>query len=180
MADEETKQDEGAPEGEGAPKKSVKLKTIIIVVAVMAVEGLAIIGTMMFSDPGDAQADQLVEDAEALLNKTVEVQVFKDKIEHLASGKSVVYDTEVHVGVRQRDAEGLQTDLDSMKAQVAIDIRTIVRQADPAHFREATLATLTRQIKKALDERFGQSAHDEEPIVRDVYVIKCLPIRTDG
>ena len=177
MAENETPPIEEQPEG--APPDKSRFKTLIIVSAVMILEAALFITFASMANPDDANADQLVADDEAKQNQTVNVLVFKGRIEHLGSGHSIVYDTEVFVAVRARDAKGFEIDLESNNAQVITDLRAIVRRSEVGVFQEPPLAPLTRQFMVALDQRFGASDDDEEPVIREVFITRCLPIRTN-
>jgi len=66
-----------------------------------------------------------------------------------------------------------------MAAQVASDIATIFRRAEPAHLGEPTLATVTRQIMASLDERIGRDAEGKS-LVQEVLMKKCIQYRVDS
>ena len=178
MAEENENQ---AAEGneESSPKGSSPLKAIIIIVVVLLLEGVTIVGTMMMSGgPAPAQAIDVETELEDELNKLVEVLVVSGKFDNQRSGRTYLYDTEVFVTVRNKNFAQFETDLESVKTQLSVDVQTVFRRAEPAHFQEPTRATLTRQIKAKLDERFGKDGNDE-PVIEAVLIGKCLPYRTD-
>jgi len=71
--------------------------------------------------------------------------------------------------VKNKNVEKFTEELESMKARLTNDIHTIFRRAEPTHFQEPTRATLTRQVKAVLDERFGNDSADE-PYVEEVII----------
>lgn len=162
-----------------APAKSGKMKAVIIVAAVMVLEAGAIVGTMALSGgPKPADGASVEVDDQAEQNKLVEVLVVKGKFDNHRTGRTYLYDTEIFVTVRNKHSEQFALDLEEAKTQVSVDVQTIFRRLEPAHFQEPTLATLTRQIKAKLDERFGNDT-DDEPIIESVLVAKCLKYRAD-
>jgi len=78
------------------------------------------------------------------------------------------------IGCQWLDQIGLKN------AQISADIRTIISQAEPTHLHEPTLATLTRQIRKALDDRFSVETEDGSPVVEDVAIPKFSQYPSDG
>ncbi len=177
MADE-TPQEQTSTE-EQQPKKGGAMKAIIIVVVVMVIEAAAFLGMMMMSGgPDPAAAADVVPDDQAELDKLVEVTIVEGKFDNRRTGRTYLYDTEIVVLVRQRHAEQLALDIEASQTQVSVDVQTIFRRAEPAHFQEPTMATLTRQVKAKLDERFGTDAEDK-PLIDKVLIAKCLAIRMD-
>lgn len=175
---EETQQDQATTEEQKPKKGGGAMKAIIIVVVVMVIEAVAFLGMMMMSGPDAAEAADVVPDEQAELDKPVEVLVVEGKFDNQRTGRTYLYDTKIVVLVSQRHAEQFQADVEASQTQVSVDIQTIFRRAEPAHFQEPTRATLTRQVKAKLDERFGTDAEDQ-PIIDEVLIAKCLAIRMD-
>ncbi len=169
-----------AAENEASSSKgSSPIKAIIIVAAILFLEGGTIVGTMMFSGgPESVEAIDVQTELEDELNKLVEVLVVAGKFDNQRSGRTYLYDTEVFVTVRNKNVEQFKEELETVKTQLSVDIQTVFRRAEPAHFQEPTRATLTRQIKAKLDGRFGVDGNDES-IIQSVLIGKCLPYRTD-
>ncbi|NJL30720.1 MAG: hypothetical protein HC898_03305, partial [Phycisphaerales bacterium] len=90
-----------------------------------------------------------------------------------------LYDTEIWITVRQRDATKVKDQIKDMQATLATDIGVIFRRADPAQLTEPTLATLTRQVKATVDDRIGRDA-EGKPIVQEALVKKCIQVRVDS
>jgi hypothetical protein len=184
-----------APEADASakPAKSGALKTVILLVVVMILEGAAIVGTMsMGGGPKEANAELThgagggghgggghggghgeagAVDPMAI----VELQVASGKYPNLRTGRSLLYDTEVYLTVHKKDEENTKKILESSKAQIAMEIVSIMRKGEPSFFQEATLTTLRRQFKAVLDEKIGKDAKGE-PIVQDVLITKCTPL----
>lgn len=180
MADEATPE-EAATTEEAAPAQSGggTMKTIMVLALVMVLEGAAIGVTMWLTGgPTEVSAVGLDGDAEAALDKPVEMLVVKDRFRNQRSGRNFLYDTEVYIKLKARHQEDVKADLEGMQAQIKTSVATLVRKAEPQWFQEATLATLQRQIKAILDERFGEDA-EGEPIIMEVLITKCIPFRAD-
>jgi flagellar basal body-associated protein FliL len=173
---EDTRKTEAAAEGK---KGSGKLKAIIIVAAVLMIEGLTIVGTMMLSGgPSEAQGEGIAKEAAQQQNQIVEALLIDDVFENHRTGRPFRYDTEIYVKVRQKNLDQFKEELEAMKNQVRVDVGVIFSRAEPGHFQEPTRATLTRQVKAMLDERFGEAA-DGEPVIEGVLIAKCMGFRGD-
>lgn len=183
MAKENTEHAQTPETTEPTPASPTRglIKAFVVVVVILLLEGGTVFVTMTLSGgPREVQGQGLTADLEAEQNKLVEVPVVREKFNNQLTGKTILYDTEVYVTVRHRDLKTFKQQLESMEAQVAVDIATVIRRAEPGHFMEPTLATLSRQIKMVLDERFGQTTgEDEEPMVCDVLIRKCIPFSAD-
>lgn len=167
---EDTKQ-EAAETGKKFP-----MKTLLIMVGIVVIEGAAISAAFLVAGgPSDVNADGLAIDAAVEAEKPVEVLVVSDKFQNTRSGKIYLYDTEIYIVIRQKHKEKLDGDLESMSAAISTDIATIYRRAEPAHLTEPTLATLTRQIKSTLDNRFKKDEKGDS-IVQEVLIRKCTQL----
>ena len=165
---------------EAAPKKGMPMKTILIMVVVLIIEGLAISGAFMFSGkPAAVHAEGLAKDAAADGLVPVEKLVIADKFQNNRSGKTYLYDTEIWIVVQKRNEDKVDEQLEAMSAQIASDIATIFRRAEPAHLLEPTLATITRQIMASLDDRIGRDA-ESKSLVQEVLMKKCIQYRVDS
>ncbi len=165
---------------EAPPKKSVSLKTLLMVLGVLLLEVVTVVVAFsMAGGPDAVSADRtganlLVDDG----NAEVEELVIEDRFANSRRGDVYLYDSEIYVVLKKKHQAKMQADLKSMSAQVHADILTIFRRADPTFMHEDELQTLSRQIKAALDNRFGKDA-DGEPIVRRVLITRCTEYRID-
>lgn len=178
MADEKT---ETAAPASAAPAKQGggAMKTILVLAIVLGLEGATVGLTMWLSGgPKEVSAVGLDADAMAEQDKLVEVLVAKDRFPNVRTGRNFLYDTEIYVTLKNKNQAKVTAELEQMQAQMKTDLATLVRKAEPEWFQEATLATLRRQVKTILDERFGEDA-DGEPIIKEVLITKCIPFRAD-
>ncbi len=171
MADETTE--------ESGSKKKLPLKTLLILGAVLVIEGVIIAGVfMVMGQPADVKAEAAAQDEAAIAEEPVEELVVEEKFPNTKRGRTFLYDTQVYVVVRRKHQETIRTHLDEMAAQISGDIRTIISRAEPNHLLEPTLATINRQIKAALDERLGRDEEGHSRIVQ-VVITKFTQFRAD-
>lgn len=164
---------------EDKPKGGFSLKTLLVLVVILALEGAAISAVFLLSGgPDDARAEGAAEDAAARAEDPVEVLVIADKFQNTRTGRSYLYDAEIYIVTQRRHRDAIEQDIDAMEAQLASDVATIFRRAEPAHLMENELATLKRQLEAAFNRRFG---HDEEgdPLVQEVLVPRMMRYRGD-
>jgi flagellar basal body-associated protein FliL len=160
-------------------KKSVTLRTLLILLAVLAIEGIAISAAfLLVGGPADVRAAGAAADEAALAERIVEELVVSDKFQNTRTGRTYLYDTEVYILIRQKNQPQVKSALVAMRAQVLSDVATIFRRAEPAHLLEPSLATLRRQIKAALDERLGRDEQGQS-MIDEVLIPKCTQIRAD-
>lgn len=156
------------------------LKALAILLAILALEGATIGVTMWLSGPKAASAEGEAAAEEAAGDELIELLVLQEKFPNLRSGRQMLYDVEIYITAEQRHnkEDKLKERLESRRAQIVMEIATIVRRAEPSFFNEPTLATLRRQVKAVLDERLGTS-DDGDPVVQEVLITRCTPFRAD-
>lgn len=177
MADENP---EVAAEGGEEKKKGLPLIPIIAVASVLLLEAVVIVALFMFSGgPSEVKAEPGVIDELAALEEPAEVLVLAGKFQNTKSGRSFMYDTEIYVVTKQKHFDFMEEKKEQMQASITKDITTIFRRAEPSHLREQELATLTRQVTAALEERFGNDAESDEPYVQEVLITKCMEFASD-
>lgn len=166
-------------EKQGGAAKKLPWKTVLVLVAVLLVEGLAVSALFWFAGkPAEVRADGSTADQTAVLKQPVEVLVVEDRFQNTRTGRPYLYDTQVYVILARQHEQAVAASLESMKAQIHSDVATIFRRAEPSHLLEPELATLRRQIQAALTRHIG---HDDEgePIVQEVLIPKCMQYRAD-
>lgn len=156
------------------------IKALAILLAVLVLEGATIGVTMWLSGPGSVAAEATdAAEAEAE-DEVVELQVVQERFPSMRSGRQILYDMEVYITVQKQDnkEDRIKQRLEARRAQIIMEIATIVRRAEPSYFNEPTLATLRRQMKSVLDERLGTDA-EGNPVVQEVLITRCTPFRAD-
>ncbi len=168
---------EAAP---NTPRKSFPLKTLLILVGVLLLEGLAVSAAFLLAGkPAQVEADPNAPDAQALANQPVEELVVSEKFQNSRTGRTYLYDTEIYILVKRKHQSQVQTKLQDMTARLTTEIATIFRSAEPAQLDEPTLATVTRQVQAKLDELLGKDVETGESVVDKVLVRKCIKFRAD-
>lgn len=172
---EETK----APDAAAEKKLGGKLKPILIVAVILIIEGVTILGTMMLSGgPSEAKGDPIAQAQAAEQNELVEALLIEDIFENHRTGRPFRYDTEIYVKVRRKNLDRFKEELEAMKNEIRYQIGVIFAKAEPSYFQEPTRATLTRQVRAALEKRFGEDAGGD-PLVEEVFIAKCMGFRGD-
>lgn len=171
---------EPTTEPQAGAKKALPIKTLLIVAVALLLEGGAIVAAFMFTGgPTAVQADPAAQDAAALAEQPVEELVVEDKFQNTRTGRTYLYDTQVYIVIKRKNQTQTQALLKEKTAQINSDITTIFRRAEPAHLLEPSLATLSRQIKAALDNRLGRDPESGESVVQEVLITKCTQFRAD-
>jgi len=161
---------------------SSRMKILIIVAAILIVEGVAISGAfMLLAGPSEVQADSSLDNtSQAKEQRITEVLVIDDKLPNARSGVTYLYDTEVYLQVRQKHAATVQSELEQYRNEIKAEITAIWRTAEPHHFQEPKLQTLRRKVYALLNERFGADEQTGEPIVEKCVIIMGTGFRIDS
>src|SRR5688572_15540814 len=138
MSDQKPKESAAVTDSGGAPaKKGLPLKTIIVMAAVLLIEGVAISAAFMIAGkPADVKAEKTAATEAEQGELPVEKLVIAEKFQNNRTGKTYLYDTEIYVVVKSKDDAVVTERLETMAAQIAADIATIFRRAEPAHLLE--------------------------------------------
>lgn len=160
-------------------KKKLPIKTLIVLLAALIIEGVAISAVFIFAKgPEPIRADANLAEGLADEEKQVEVLVISEKFQNTRTGRSYLYDTEIYVIIRKKYADKIDADIQGMQAQLSTEIATIFRRAEPSYLMEPELATLTRQVGAVLTKKL--KVDDEgEPYVMGTLIKKCIRIRAD-
>ncbi|MFI4862142.1 MAG: hypothetical protein ACIAXF_15865 [Phycisphaerales bacterium JB063] len=175
--------DDPTPEAnDAAPaKKKLPLKTLIVILVVMIVEGALFGGLYMVfgNSPGKAQAQEAVDDTLAAEEEEVEIMLIADKFQNRRQGsQSFLYDTTIFVLVKRKNlgtdeqieaGEGFEATVEGNLGRVRAELVSIFARAEPSHLNEPELNTLRRQILDAMRKRFGNDP-DGEPYILDVVI----------
>jgi flagellar basal body-associated protein FliL len=166
----------------GAPKKS-NMKTIIMVVVILVVEGVGIVGAMKMlgGNPAEVSAVDVVHPEEAAEGEEiVEVRVLEAKMPNNKSGVAYLYNTEVYVQVKSKHAEDVEAEVEQFQNEIKSDITAIWRTAEPQYFQEPKLETLTRKVYALLNERFGTDHEKHDPVVSKVVIVMSIGFRIES
>lgn len=169
---------ESKPAAEPEVTKKSPFKTIIIIAVVMLVEAGVLIGVAMFTKTPavNAQSEFQSEDGPDT-GKTVEVTVVRDRFPNNKQGVLYLYDTSITVRVAQTHQTTVQEFVDSNQALIKTRIAGLWRNAEPRHFNEPLLSTLTRQAEEALREIMPRDPKTGESLVQAVLLEGVTPYR---
>lgn len=175
MAEADNK-NQAAPE----EKKKLPIKTILIVAAVLLIEAVAISAVFVFSGgPGEVKAQDMANDPALVAEQPAEVLVISDKFQNTRVGRTLLYDTEIYLVVKQKHRAEVEQTLEQLSASIKSDIAAIFRRAEPAQLTEPDLATVRRQVRSVLEERLGKNDQGES-VIQEVLIPTCTQFRADG
>ena len=164
------------------PNKSKK--TAITVMVILVVEAVAIIGGMKMlggHGPQEATAEEIHAAAQLSEDdKIVEAMVLDAQMPNNKSGVTYLYPAEIFVQVKKRHAEQVKGEIEQFQNEIKADITAIWRTAEPQHFQEPKLESLTRKVYALLNERFGLDKEHSEPIVSKVVIVMSTGFRIDN
>ena len=173
-----------ALEGQESQRKRRRspARLIIIVGGILIIEAVAIIGAMLLlgSPPKVEAADvaaalDMPED-----EKIVEILVLDAKLPNNKAGVNYLYDTEIYVQVKKRYADKVAEELSQFRNEIKSEITAIWRTAQPRHFQEPRLESLTRRIQALLSDRFGVDRQRDEPIIFKCVIVIGMGFRIDS
>jgi flagellar basal body-associated protein FliL len=172
MPDEETP----AP----SPPKSKKLMPILIVGAIMALEGGGIYVAMKLlgAEPAAASASQATGQIGAPVRnepgkEIAEVPITTTDASNNVSGRLYLYHIEVSALVEAGKKDGLAELVVQRKSTIQDRINGVIRGADPKHLNEPGLETIRRQIQFELNKVF-----EDDSLILELLIPKLMQSRT--
>lgn len=166
---------ETAPPAEG--RKS-NLKVILIVAAIMLIEAGVLIGVAMLTSAPSVKADGGFEsDQEAALNRIIEIAVVHDRFPNSKQGVLYLYDTQITARVKARHEKAITEFVAGNQALIKTTIAALWRNAEPRHFNEPLLSTLTRQAEEALKEIMPKDPKSGESLIGSILLEGVTPYR---
>jgi flagellar basal body-associated protein FliL len=174
MAKDKPKPAEGAeqPADSAAPGKKKGLMPILIVGALMLVEGVAVFLVVgMLGGPKQSVAAELQGQASADQEAATEIKLFEGRCQNLSTGRVWVWNTEIFLRVREKNKAKVEETLKRDAAAVQEGISLIFRRAHDRHLRESGMETLNRQLTAWVNQQFGTDA-DGMSIVDRVIIAK--------
>ena len=175
-------------------KAGLLTKTPVLIAAVMAVEGVALIAGFKTLGGGpksasagivldhDAAGEGRGDDAKGkaagkdAAKDTVELPVCEIRAPNKLSGRTFLYDVSIYAVARADQGEKLKALFSARDALIKDRVRTIIAELDPDKLSggsEPGLETLRRQVRYQLDQIVGDG------MVTEVLVPRCMPFRTD-
>jgi hypothetical protein len=142
-------------------------RLIIVVGGILALEAVVIIGAMLLV--GGPEEEQIVE-----------ILVLDGKLPNNKSGVTYLYDTEIYVQVKKRYADQVAEELSRFRNEIKSEITAVWRTAEPRHFQEPRLESLTRRVQSMLSDRFGVDEQHDEPIISKCVIVMGMGFRIDS
>lgn len=170
-----------APETAESPhpaKKSGGSKFALITVVLLVVEA-AVFGSlfMFLSKPKSAAATEPVVVKDPEEEKLVEILVLNERLANDRSGLTFVYPTEIYVQVKRKDEVWVTEEIERFRNEIRADVVAVWRTAEPHHFQEPRLESLTRRVETLLRERFDNQQAEAEPVVAKCVIVSGTGIR---
>lgn len=180
MAGKQAKPSNNAGPAPSGPR--ISKGTIIIVASILLIEAVAVVGVMrIVAGPASVDAAAIVEKSQVIGDeRIVETMVLHAKLPNSRTGITYLYDAEIYVQTQEKHATRVQRELEQFNNEIRASISAIWRTAEPHHFQEPNLETLTRNVHALLSNRFGTDAETGEPIVRKCVVVMGTGFRIDN
>ena len=168
--------EQAAPAASSARGKG-RLLPIIIVAALMGIEGLGIYFLTKAMSPAPIAA--LAADLENGLvsasgkepgEEYVEIAIAECTPSNMMSGKPILFRMRVSALVAAEDRERAEKLVRATQARIDQGVNTVIRSADPKHLAEPALGTLIRRLKQELDKIFG-----DETLIQGVIIQEFVP-----
>ncbi len=161
MADKNPKTEAPAPaEEEQKPKKKIPIKTLLIVLGVLLLEGGTITIVMSIrGGPAPADATSVIEETqESQSNDMGEVVLAESfSIDNYLQGRSrIMVALEVTAKVEKTKQELLAAQVLEHKTEIKDKIRSLVSSSDPENLRDPSLQVIKREIKASMEKIIDQ------------------------
>lgn len=153
----------------------------VVITAVLLVGEAALFGGLyfLFGGPKSAQATEAVVAKDPEEEKIVEVLVLNERLANDRTGLTFVYPTEVYVQVKKRDEAWVAEEVERFRNEIRADLVAVWKTAEPHHFQEPRLESLTRRAETLLRERFDQRNASGQPVVVKSVVVSGTGIRVN-
>ena len=150
---------------EQKPQRKLPIKTIILILLVILLEGGTIIGVKMLSGgPKPSEATDPIEQTEEQQNRNLVEVVIVDQmsVDNWVLGRArIVVTLNVSATTNEDKAEKLTAAITENKTQIKDRIRTLVGDAQPEDIRDPHLQVIKREIKATVEEIVGEGLIDE-------------------
>jgi flagellar basal body-associated protein FliL len=161
------------------PKKGMSFKMILVVAAMLIVEGVVVVGVMMFvGKPSEVKAidlGELIDPAE----KLIEIPLIHERLNNDSEGRIWIWDTEIVLQVRARHESYVRSTIVERQAFIRTGIAQIWASARHHHFNEPGRVTLSRQIREMLNRDIFERDPTGEERITSVLIPKCMGFPSD-
>ena len=179
MADKDKKDKAEKPAeavAEAPKKKGLPLKTIIIIAAIMLVEGVGVFFVLgALGGPKSSKAADTHELKHDDSEETKEIRILEkedEKFQSHSSGQVWVWNVSIYVQAKNKNSERVEKVLESRKAEIKEGLSQIVGRAQLSQLKEPERQSLNRQVSALLEKIIGQDA-DGKPLIERVLIPTC-------
>jgi flagellar basal body-associated protein FliL len=163
-----------AEANESKSKKS-SLKVLIIVAAILFLEGVTVIGVVMFTaSPKMSAGSEFMTDDEALQNEIHELLVSKGRFPNSRRGITYLYDSQIKVQVKAKNLQKVTEVIEANEGLIRQHIASVIRMAEPRHFEEPLHVTLTSQVEQVLNEIIPVDVETNESLIEGVLIVDMV------
>ena len=182
MADKTNDKANTGQEGDAQSGGKKPIKIILGVVIVLGLEIGTIFATAMLTNkPKVMAADPFKLDQSDESERIIEVPVIKGRFPNRKSGRSMLYQTEITVQVKKKNEDKVKQLIEENQARIKMSVGTIWRNAEPRHFNEPYLSTLTRQVRETLEKIIDANLPEgEDSRVEGVLIPTLTGFPSDG
>ena len=181
MADKDKKDKQEKPAeaalADAPKKKGLPLKTIIIIAALMIVEGVGVF--FVLGAMGGPKASHAEVDPKTLVHddseETTEVRLLEkedEKFQSHSSGQVWVWNVSIYLQVKNKNSERVEHVKDTRKAEIKEGLSQIIGRAPIAQLKEPERQSLNRQISALLEKMIGQDT-EGKPLIERVLIPTC-------
>ncbi len=150
---------------EQKPKGKLPMKTIIIILGVLLLEGGTIsMFTILKGDPKPAEATSPIEGtADEPIKPMCEITLAENfSVDNYTRGKSkIVVTMNVAAKVDEAHQEKVVKKIEASKAEIKDGIRELVSMAQPDQVRDSKKQVIKREIKACVEEIIGEGMIEE-------------------
>ncbi len=181
MADKD-KKDKQEKHAESVPadapkKKGLPLKTIVIIAALMLVEGVGVF--FVLGALGGPKASRAETDPKHLAHDdsedTTEIRLLEkddEKFQSHSSGQVWVWTVSIYVQVKNKNSERVGRVLETRKAEIKEGLSQIIGRAQIAQLKEPERQSLNRQASALLEKIIGQDP-DGKALIKRILIPTC-------
>jgi flagellar basal body-associated protein FliL len=175
--DKQEKPAEGSPAADAPKKKGLPLKTIIIIAALMLVEGVGVF--FVFGALGGPKSSKAETNTKELAHddsdETSEIRLLEkedEKFQCHSSGQVWVWTVSVYIQVKNKNSEHVEHVLETRKAEIKEGLSQIIGRAQIAQLKEPERQSLNRQITALLEKIMGQDT-EGKPLIERILIPTC-------
>lgn len=165
MADEQANAETQAAPSEGGKKK---LKTMLVVLGVLALEGGGIFfATKMMYKTEEVQAEELTgeEKRMQMLKDQTELALPEMNAYNKRDGRLFMYNLQVTIRVQSDKKEQIEEAIKLRESTIMDRFNTVIRRADTKFLNEPELQTIRRQLQHELESIIGDDQIIEELLI---------------